>query len=202
LVRAARGGQILRVSSRVERFLAHLDEISGGLEPRFFPIDVGQPGTPRVTVISYEDVPEPGFLTAITYGLSLADHDEWRLGRPELCISVRSRDPAWGLAVGTLASSLRGRCPFRYGDTIGFGQPVTAESAMTSFVVFAPAILDREAYANIDVSDPGREHRDLINIAGMYPIHECERAYIGDKGLEAFWKLDWDPNDVSRPSVC
>src|SRR6478736_7258279 len=99
--------------TRVERYLEHLDRLSGGVEPEFFPIGSHDSG-PNVTSIVYHNVPEPGLLTSLTYGLSLADHEEWRLGRPELCISMRSDDTTWGLAVAHLASTLAGNCPFCY----------------------------------------------------------------------------------------
>jgi len=179
--------------SRTERYLAHLDRLSGGVEPRFQPIESAKPGLRGVTAIIYEDLPEPGQLTGLTYGLSLADHPDWRLGKPELCISVRSTDIAWALAIGYLAEHLRGSCPFGYGSTINFGDRVSPESAMTAFAIFAPAILDRDDYLGIDVGDT------TINIAGCYPIHDTELRYITDNGLEAFWQLDWDPYDVTRP---
>jgi hypothetical protein len=55
-------------------------------------------------------------------------------------------------------------------------------------VVFAPAVLDRDDYLGIHVGDG-----DHISIAGMYPIYDSERAYIGEHGLEAFWKLNLPP---------
>jgi hypothetical protein len=67
---------------------------------------------------------------------------------------------------------------------------------MTSFAIFAPAVLDRSDYTGIDVGEALS-----VNICGLYPIHEAERRYIHSLGLEAFWKLDWDPYDVRRRSV-
>ena len=67
---------------------------------------------------------------------------------------------------------------------------------MSAFVVFAPAVLNREDYIGIDVGDTLP-----INICGLYPIHNAERHYIHEHGLEAFWKLDWNPYDISRPST-
>lgn len=182
--------------SRVERYQAHLDRLSGGLEPVFTPVDSDPPDGPRVTVIRYDDLPEPAMLTALTYGLSLADHVEWRFGKPELCITVTSQDAAWGHAIGYLAMQLRGTCPFAYGDTINFGERISDDSDMTAFVVFAPAVLDREDFTGIDVGD-----ELFINICGMYPIHDVERSWIHEYGLEAFWRLDWDMYDVTRPPV-
>jgi hypothetical protein len=70
---------------------------------------------------------------------------------------------------------------------------------MTGFVIFAPAVLDREDFLGIDVSPDEHEGHDLINIAGCYPIHQVESQFIRDNGLEAFWTSDWDMYDVTRP---
>jgi hypothetical protein len=181
----------------VERYLAHLDRISGGIEPRFIPIDSSRPGQKGITAIVYEDVPEPGHLTGLTYGLSLSEHPEWRHGKPELLISVDSSDDLWALAVADVAENLRGRAAFSYGETINFGEPISPESEMSAFVVFAPAVLDREDFLDIDVGDELPVH-----IAGVYPIHQQERLWILEHGLEAFWKSDWDRYDVRRaPAV-
>ncbi|WP_426762769.1 hypothetical protein ACP3TD_10260 [Pseudarthrobacter sp. 1G09] len=67
---------------------------------------------------------------------------------------------------------------------------------MTAFVIFAPAVLDRADFADINVGETRP-----INICGLYPIHEAERLFIHDHGLEAFWQLGWDPYDVGRPPV-
>ncbi|MDR6639051.1 hypothetical protein [Paenarthrobacter nitroguajacolicus] len=72
------------MSTRVEQFLSHLDRISGGIEPRYIPVETSHPGLPGVTVVVYDDVPEPEMLTGITYGVSLVDHPHWRFGKPEL----------------------------------------------------------------------------------------------------------------------
>ncbi|BBH17745.1 hypothetical protein Back2_20320 [Nocardioides baekrokdamisoli] len=63
-------------------------------------------------------------------------------------------------------------------------------------MVFAPLAADPDD-ARVDVGD------DLpINIAGMYPTYAIEREFIAERGLQAFWELDWDPYDVSRrPAV-
>jgi hypothetical protein len=181
-------------ATRVERFLAHLDELSGGIEPRFYPIESTHPGQPSITAIVYRDIPEPGFITGITYGLSLSDHPDWRFGKPELVISVRSTDIAWALVMADFVEELRGECPFTYGGTLNHGQPISTESAMSAFCVFAPAALEPED-AEIDLGDC------KVFLNGCYPIYESERQFIQEHGLEAFWKLDWDINDVQRPPV-
>jgi suppressor of fused protein SUFU len=183
--------------SRVEKYLANLDRLSGGVEPRFLPLDSTHDGLKGITVIYYENLPD-GLSTAFTYGLSLAEHPDWIHGRPELCISVQSDDDRWGLAVGLIAERLRGSCPFSYGNTIRFGQPVTPESELTAFVVFAPSILERDDLQT-DVSAPGHEGHDIIHLMGMYPIHATEQQFISEHGLEAFWKCEWDMYDTTRP---
>jgi hypothetical protein len=188
------------VASRVENYLAHLDRLSGGVEPRFLPVASTQENLKGVTIIAYRNLPDD-LATALTYGLSLAEHPDWKFGSPELCVSVRSEDDRWAWAVGHLAESLRGSCPFSYGNTINFGERISPESDMTAFVVFAPAVAD-SADCHIDVSSPGHEGHDIIHLAGMYPIYEAERQYIREYGLQSFWELDWDLYDVTRrPAV-
>jgi hypothetical protein len=57
--------------SRVELFLAHLDALSGGVEPEFHRVVSTKGGLPSVTAISYRDLPDAGTTTTLTYGLSL-----------------------------------------------------------------------------------------------------------------------------------
>jgi hypothetical protein len=181
--------------TRIERYLAHLDALTAGTaEPRFLQLDSSLPATKGVVALTYTDLPEVGFLTALTYGLSLVGHSEWRAGKPELCINVRSHDDRWAWAAASVADQLRGRSSFAYGETINLGEPVSPESRLSSFVLFAPAVLDREDYLGIDVGD-----QLPINITGLYPIHGSERLWIHEHGLEAFFKLSWDPFDVHRP---
>ncbi|TDP96112.1 suppressor of fused domain protein [Labedaea rhizosphaerae] len=182
--------------SRAERYLNHLDGLADDVEPDFYRLDSTKDGLADITAIVYHDLPEPGHLIGVTYGLSLSEHPDWRHGKPELSICVQSQDVAWALAIAHLAESLRGDCPFDYGATIDLGEPVSDESAMTGFVVFAPVVLDREDYEHIPV---GNDPEDVVTIVGCYPVHDTERRFVQEHGLEAFWGLDWDPYDVTRP---
>jgi suppressor of fused protein SUFU len=182
--------------SRGERFLAHLNAVAGGREPRLIPIPSTRDGVADVTVIVYDHVPEPGMTTGITYGLSIVEHPLWTKTRPELCLTVATMDDLWMYVLGELAERLRGECPFVYGSTVDIGQPLNPESEMTGFVVFVPGVLDQNDYDAIEVGE-----RDRINIVGVYPIHPSERRFIVDHGLEGFWRLGWDPYDVSRAAM-
>ena len=134
-------------------------------------------------------------LLGLTYGLSLAEHELWQHGKPELCIGVRSADRRWVLAVAHLAEQLRGDCPFQYGDRLNFGEPIASDSAMDGFIVFAPAVVDRED-ARIEVGD---DHP--IHLVGLYPTYRSERQFAREHGIEALLNIGWDLYDVSRPAV-
>ena len=64
---------------QVKRFLAYLDSIFG-VEPKFFPFESRIPDANPVTCMVYHDIPEPGFITGVTFGLSLVPHPEWKFG--------------------------------------------------------------------------------------------------------------------------
>jgi len=181
---------------RLSRFLDHLDSVLER-EPQIVPFDSKLPGVAKVVCLVYRDVPGPGSIAAVTYGLSEMDHPEWILGRPELCIAVDSTDISWALAAGEVAARLRGKCPFGYGEVINFGEPIARDSAMSAFFVFAPSILQRKDYRGIDVGGPLP-----VNIAGLYPIYDSERALLDRMGLQRFWDHpNFDLYDVHRPAV-
>lgn len=184
------------MASRGETFLAHLQAVAGGREPRLLPVASTKPGVADVTVIVYDHVPEPGMTTGITYGLSIVDHPLWRITRPELCLTVATRDDVWMHAIGELAERLRGDCAFVYGSTVDVGTPITADTDMSAFVVFAPSVLDRADYESVEVGE-----NDRISIVGLYPVHESERRFILGHGLEEFWNLGWDMHDVTRAAM-
>ncbi len=200
---ADRMGEVIEVEvpgrrqlTRAEAFLTHLSGVSGGREPRLLKVDPTQPDVDPVYVITFDDVPEPGMTTGITYGVSLVDHPLWQVARPELCLTVQSTDDAWMWALGQIGEKLRGDCPFVFGCTVDIGAPITGDTEMTSLVVFAPAVLDRDDYEDIEVGEG-----DKVTIVGVFPIHTSERRFISDHGLEEFWQLGWNMVDVTRASM-
>ena len=184
------------VKTPAERYLAHLDNIFQK-EPEFYKNESLIAGIPGVTAIVYRDIPEKGFTTALTYGLSLVKHPSWKLGRPELCISVESSNPDWGQVVGFIANKLRGDFPFSYGQTINFNEEISSDSEMNAFFIFAPNTLDKEDYLNIDI---GEDYK--ISIAGLYPMYADELEVYGKIGLEAFWHHpNFDIYSVNRKRI-
>ena len=136
-------------------------------------------------------------ITCITYGLSLENHPDWKFGRPELIITIDSKDMSWAQVVGYLANNLRGDCPFSYSNTINFREKISSDSEMDAFLVFAPAILDKKDFANIDI---GLNYK--VNIVGLYPIYSSEIEYIEKNGLEKFWKHpNFDMYNVNRKRI-
>ena len=182
--------------SAAARYLAHLDNVFQQ-EPLFYKEESLIEGLPGVSTIVYTNIPEKGCVTAFTYGLSLVKHPDWKLGRPELCISVESANISWARIAGYLANQLRGDCPFSYGQTINFGNRISDDSEMDAFFIFAPSTLDRQDYLNIDV---GAEY--TINIAGLYPMYSDELEVYRQIGLEAFWyHPDFDNYSVTRNRI-
>jgi hypothetical protein len=83
----------------IEKYMEYLDEIFQ-VEPQFFMNESEIDGLQGVTSIVYENIPEKGMVTGVTYGLSLVEHEDWKFGRPELMITVDSKDIAWGQVIG------------------------------------------------------------------------------------------------------
>jgi hypothetical protein len=181
---------------RLSKFLEHLDLIFQA-EPEFIPFESKSPALPNLACMLYREIPEADHVTGVTYGLSEAVHPTWRAARPELMISVRTTDIAWPLAIAELATELRGRCPFGYGDVIDYGGKISEESGMFAFLVFTPSILAPNAALRIDVGG-----EQPLNLMGMYPIYDSERAALTELGLEQFWKHpNFDRYDVRRAPV-
>jgi hypothetical protein len=182
--------------SLVERYLHHLDNIFQQ-EPKYFNNDSLIDGVSGVTSIVYRDIPEKGYTTGLTYGLSLVDHLEWKLRRPELCISVESSKIGWGQVAGFLANRLRGDCPFCYGQTINFHEQISDDSEMDAFFIFAPNTLGKDNYSNIDI---GADYK--INIVGLYPMYSSELEVYHQIGLKAFWHHpNFDNYSVRRKRI-
>ena len=139
---------------------------------------------PNIYVFFFRNFPRPGLTTAVTCGLARANHPEWKHGRPELMVTMRSELPDWGLAVAYLASSFYGKKRFAYGDVFRIDVPIADDTNMKAFLVSAPDFLKPE-HARFDagVGKP-------IVLVSMYPLYEEELAIYERVGLQAFWKME------------
>ena len=179
-------------SNIAQKFIDHLDSITGCKETVIRKIDSTHDGLPPVHVFIYKGWPEQGLITGFTFGLSDANHPDWKFGRPELMISVESEDEAWPLAVGFMAERLRGDCPFCYGNVINFNEKISNESDLDAFLIFGPLFLEKEQ-RSINLG------KYTCNITGMYPIYCQEIDLYDDIGIESFWHMDeWDPLNIRR----
>lgn len=138
-------------------------------------------GGPSISVFVYHDAPEPGMITGVTYGLSLNAYPDWKLGRPEMIVSVESADIAWPLAAAYFAAEFRGKKRFCYGDVFTTDAPLAGDTEMDGFLVFAQSILEKD-YASVNLDGY------KVHLSQMYPIYRRELKLYSEIGLEAFWK--------------
>lgn len=176
---------------KFKEYLAALDNLVGGTG-RFLKISQGDA---PFWMVAYDDIPEVGSTTAFSFGISSIRHQSWREGVPEIVISVNSVDDDWLLSLGSIACSLRGKCPFSFGDVLRFGKPLNCESAMSAFLLFWPTILEKDQQ-KMDLSDL------TIHFKQAYPIFESEADAIAKIGAENLFMMDGvDFSDVSRDKV-
>ncbi|WP_052947844.1 suppressor of fused domain protein [Aneurinibacillus tyrosinisolvens] len=179
--------------SNAEIFLERLEDLFGEADV-IRKIDSNDGNTP-IHVFFYYNLPEEGMLTSVTYGLSEGNHPEWKNGRPEIILTLETQDENWGLATAYFASQFRGEKSFSYASLFTLDTPISNESEMIGFFVFAPSIVDSE---NSVIKMPGKP----INLVGMYPIYKEEIALYQSIGLEKFWHLEnFDLYDVKRKNL-
>lgn len=180
-----------------ERYVAKLDSLFGAravtheLAPQ-------RAGAAPVIAAVYENVPTTGHVTGFTYGLSLSDRQPGR----ELCITMRSDNPQWAMVPARMVSALWGLSDFGYGSAFGNSRTLVEGSAMNSILIADPpeslgGIVNRVG----SIAGDGGEEGEVVEINGVYPIHASERDFIRQHGFEAFWALEWDRADPSRPTA-
>jgi len=163
-------------------------------------------GEPESHLVSPEDVEPPVFtftyrdrfgdntVSGFTYGLSLVRHPDWRLGRPELFISMDSSNVDWVLAAGYAATAWRGEKPYRAGDLFDLGAPISpSESEMSVLLVFLVTDLDPE-FARVELPD------GVVNLVQLYPVYAAEVPLIEERGAAEFLSMEGlDVHDPRRP---
>jgi len=188
--------KVTPIEKNIEKYLTHLNDIFQA-KPILSTYESGIDGIEGMTSIIYENTPEKGMITGITYGLSLTEYDKSKNERSELIISVKSEDTAWVESIVLLASQLRGDCPFTYGDVINFRERISMESNMDAFCIFVPSTLEKEQFLGIDI---GTDYS--INLRGIYPIYASEIRVINRIGAEKFWHHpEFDKHNVARKRI-
>ena len=116
-----------------KRYLDYLESIFE-VEPLLFMNNSKVPDLPGVASLVFKDIPEPGYVTGFSYGLSLYNNHNWIKGRPELCITVKSEDIMWGRVAGIIANEYRGILDFSYGDRFDSDFKILS-SKMTAYFI-------------------------------------------------------------------
>jgi hypothetical protein len=187
--------------SDADRFACFVERVSSimGAEPDIHEVVPREPGDGEVFALVFVDVPEPGLVTGVTYGLSLWQRLNAQPVR-ELCITMRWADPAWPKVPARTVAVLRGMCPFDPGMVIGYKEPYVPPSRMSSLVL--ASTLPVPALANgIDVAPPDADTVDLVEIVAAYPLYPSEREAVQAVGLEVVFDSGWDPYDPARAAL-
>ena len=180
--------------TNAEIYIDYMIELFGG-EPHDIHMADSEDGGRPVSVLFWHDLPEEGFMTAVTYGLSERDHPDWKNGKCELMLSLKTKDQDWGYAMAVFANSFGGEKSFTYGSVFTTDDPLSKESEMRGFFVFAPAILERND-AVLQMPD----YKIFLN--GMYPIYKEEIAVFNEIGLKEFWHHEnFKMYDVNRKRI-
>ena len=145
-------------SSRVERYLAHLDRLAPGREPRVSADRTAESRAERRYRYHLSGCPGRGLPHRNHLRPVVGRSSRLALGQAKTLISVRSSDDGGRAAV--LADRLRGLSAFAYGETLNFGEQVSPDSSMSAFVIFAPAVLDRNDFS---------QHRHRRRLADQHP---------------------------------
>jgi hypothetical protein len=188
----------MEFTSPKDAYFSYVEELFGEVEPVYHELPSSDPNLPDMTVLMFQNMPEPGFLTAVTYGLSEAEHEDWIKHRVELMICIETDDLSWGEILAVIADDLRGKSSFPLGDIIRFEEPIVPEdSDMDAFFVFVPSIIEQEDYVDIDL-----KCGYAINWVCLYPIYLEEADWIVANSLEEFWNSEeYDPYSVDREMI-
>jgi hypothetical protein len=175
----------------------YLDHLSGwaGAEPeshRVSPDGV----EPPVLTFTYRDRFGENTIAGFTYGLSLVRHPAWRLGRPELFISMDSASVDWVLAAGYAATAWRGEEPYGAGDVFDLGAPISPEESAMSMVLVFPVTDLAPEFARVELPD------GVVNIVQLHPVYASEVSLIEERGATGFLSTEGaDFHDPRRPPL-
>lgn len=154
------------------------------------------PELPPIGVMIWRGHPEPGCLTAVTYGLSRMRKKEWIKAAPEMMIRLDTDNIQWALGMAYLVEAFREEKSFGWQTVLTMEEPIADESEMRGFFTFAPPLIEGE------VAEYQRGNDIPIILSGFYPIYLGERDILPLMGLKAFWHHElYDPFSVTRPDL-
>jgi hypothetical protein len=151
--------------------------------------------------VIYQDYPEPGLTTGFTYGLSAARHPEWKDHKPELSITVQSREDDWVASLARLVEWNRTDHPFVPGSLFHYGKAIAPDTQMDSFLIFDRAIgensdIQPQPIQSVQIQD------ETIQIYQAYPLYHNEVALIKKVGIRKFTGLrEYEYFQVQRPDL-
>lgn len=150
---------------------------------------------PRMLIYYFQDFPEQGMLTAVTAGLSNADHPAWKNGKPELSVTLKTADTGWGSAAAYIAQSFYNDSSFHYQASFKLDKPMSKDSAMNACFVYRPQFMSDEQI-KFELQDR------TIFLAGLFPMYDDEVPMYEAKGVKEFWNTPgFHPYDPTRASI-
>jgi hypothetical protein len=149
---------------------------------------------PSVSLAYWNGIPESGFLTGSTLGLSASQR--WKAGTeaPELIISIKSERLEWMFAALEVAVQGIAKLSFNLGDYIDFGSAIAPDTAMSAFLVVPQMVLPEEY-------DIIKSERGPIVLRQLVPIYSAELRVIRAQGAGLFIKAEPDVSDPRRPKI-
>jgi hypothetical protein len=157
--------------------------------------DVPLKNRPQVLVFYFQDFPAKGMLTAVTGGLSNANHPDWVHGKPELMFALQTEDHGWGAAAAYFAQSFFNDAAFTYGTSYKLDQPASGDSAMNAAFVYKPAFMTQEQ-CKFELQDR------TIHVASLFPMYDDEVPLFEKMGVQQFWNApNFDPFNPRRERI-
>ena len=136
-----------------------------------------------ISLFYINDVPQKGYLTAISYGLSESQLPGWNSIKPEIIVSLKTHDESWGIAAAFLIRELRQKKNFCYGEVYSLEERISNESNMVAYFVMTPEFLPIERRV---ICLPDKR----IELMALYPIYKEEIDLYRKVGMEKFWMME------------
>lgn len=147
---------------------------------------------PGIVGVWYGNAPEEGWGVGFTYGASLCGQSN-----VELMVQVQSLDPRWIWAMADFVDRHRDSIGhIAAGDTINWGEPVSAASPMDAFVITRAVVL-ADGDDIVHLSD-----NDHVQILQAVPAYAEELPVVRQAGVAAWAKhINGNPMDPCRPRL-